>query len=103
NSLTLSPALAAILLQPRQKGAYAPLPRLVFAALGGWAAYRFLTPYALPGLEGLLGQPWANFASGLRGELWWLAPLLCGLAGAAGGWLVSRPLNRALGWFFRLF
>jgi multidrug efflux pump subunit AcrB len=103
NSLTLSPALAAILLQPRRKGVYAPLPRLVFAALGGWAAYQFLTPYALPGLEGLLGQQWAGFASGLRGELPWLAPLLCGLAGAAGGWLVSRPLNYVLGGFFRLF
>src|SRR5205085_2478196 len=50
-----------------------------------------------------LGQPWAEFASGLRGELPWLAPLLCGLAGGAGGWLVSRPLNYVLGGFFRLF
>src|SRR5581483_6267752 len=103
NSLTFSPALAAILLKPRGKGVYAPLPRLLFAALGAGAAYQFLTPYALPRLEGLLGQPWAEFAAGLAGELWWLAPLLCGLAGAAGGWLVSRPLNWALGEFFGAF
>ncbi len=103
NSLTLSPALAAILLKPREKGVYAPLPRLAFVALGGGAAYFFLTPATQHGLERLLAQPWAEFAGGLAGQLSWLAPLLCGLAGALGGWLVSRPLNWVLGGFFRLF
>src|SRR5262249_47723720 len=43
NSLTLSPALAAILLKPRAKGTYDALPRLFFAALGGFLAWRYLT------------------------------------------------------------
>ena len=37
NSLTLSPALAALLLRPRQKGVYQALPRLAFVAIGCWA------------------------------------------------------------------
>ena len=37
NSLTLSPALAAVLLRPHEKGRYEVLPRLVYALLGGWA------------------------------------------------------------------
>src|SRR5947207_2664027 len=34
NSLTLSPALCALLLKPRQKGTYAAMPRLAFLVAG---------------------------------------------------------------------
>src|SRR5260370_695282 len=41
NSLTLSPALTALLLRPVEKGATPPLPRLAFALLGGWLGWSF--------------------------------------------------------------
>src|SRR6185312_7389146 len=46
NSLTLSPALAALLLRAktRDEKFAEPLPRLAFAALGGWATYAYLWP-----------------------------------------------------------
>src|SRR3989440_531066 len=44
NSLTLSPALTALLLRPHRKGVRAPMPRLAFLLLGAWVGYRFLSP-----------------------------------------------------------
>ena len=45
NSLTLSPALAAMLLKPKRKGVYDPLPWPAFAIVGAWAGYSWLLPY----------------------------------------------------------
>src|SRR5579884_1457964 len=42
NSLTLSPALAALLLRPRTKGVYQALPWPAFVVAGGWAGYALL-------------------------------------------------------------
>src|SRR5438309_677499 len=39
NSLTLSPALAALLLKPRVKGTYQALPRPMFVLVGAWLGY----------------------------------------------------------------
>ena len=39
NSLTLSPALAALLLRPRDKETHEALPRLVYPLVGGWLGY----------------------------------------------------------------
>src|SRR5262249_44797186 len=47
NSLTLSPALAALLLKPRRKGVYQTLPWPAFLILGCWAGYTRLGPYLL--------------------------------------------------------
>src|SRR5205823_7225778 len=44
NSLTLSPALAALLLKPRDKTQAPPLPWLGYLAVGGVAGYLFLPP-----------------------------------------------------------
>ena len=46
NSLTLSPALSALLLRPRQKGVFQALPWPAFVAVGGWAGYALLGPAA---------------------------------------------------------
>jgi multidrug efflux pump subunit AcrB len=98
NSLTLSPALSALLLKPRQKGVFQALPWPAFVAVGAWAGYALLGP-RLHELAGLYGLQWP-----------WRVPsdiLAAGLAGlAAGGlagWLVSGVLNRAFGWLFYLF
>jgi multidrug efflux pump subunit AcrB len=97
NSLTLSPALSALLLRPRQKGVYQALPVLAFVVLGGWAGYAWMGPYlstwAVPRIPLELPptlQPWEG-------------PVLGVLAGAIVGWLVSSVLNRFLGWCFYLF
>ena len=42
NSLTLSPALAAMLLRPRKKGHYETLPWPAFLIMGAWAGFKYL-------------------------------------------------------------
>ncbi len=79
NSLTLSPALTALLLVPRDKTAGPPLPRAAFLLAGA-------------------GLGW--YLSG-GGAEWWVWAAIAG--GVVVGWLVSRPLNAALGAFFRAF
>jgi multidrug efflux pump len=98
NSLTLSPALAALLLRPRVKGVFQALPWPAFVAAGGWLGYAFLGPQVLklPYTAGLrLENPWVSLE---------LAANLIGLtAGAIAGYLLSRSLNRIFGWTFYLF
>ena len=95
NSLTLSPALAALLLRPRGHGGSEALPRPAYALGGGWAAWKFLTPLLAPRLAGALAA---------RPELAaWVPALLAITAGALAGWMLSRPLNYVLGGFFRGF
>ena len=110
NSLTLSPALAAMLLQPRQKGTYQALPRVAFLALGVWQGYVWLGPHLLPMVSG--SGPMSQVAAASTvpglGEVSSLTPevtagLAGGLVGAIIAWVVSKPFNRALGWFFDLF
>ena len=93
NSLTLSPALAALLLKPRVKGKYEALPRLAFLILGAWL--------------GVVGGGWwvasgpetTHHSPPTTHHLEWAALLV----GAAGGWVAGKPLNWLLGWSFRLF
>ena len=92
NSLTLSPALTALLLRPREKGIVAPLPALAFVIAGAWMAAHFGAEWLGPWAERLPVQ-----LSGATAA-WVFAAI-----GALGGWLASIPLNYALGWFFRLF
>jgi multidrug efflux pump len=85
NSLTLSPALAALLLKPRNNGNHVPLPRLGYIAAGAWLGWEFLDLSFVPG-------PWSFVPS-----------VLAIVAGGAAGWLLGRPLNFLLSQFFRLF
>ncbi|MDB5348853.1 MAG: cation/multidrug efflux pump [Planctomycetota bacterium] len=92
NSLTLSPALAALLLRPRGDGhANAALPRIAYALFGGFLAYQFLTPHFGP----VMGP--------IAAREWWAAPATCSLIGAVLGWIVGPLLDRILSGFFRLF
>jgi multidrug efflux pump subunit AcrB len=110
NSLTLSPALTALLLRPRHHGdkekgggeesAAPPLPRLAFALAGGWLGWEFLTPW----IE-RLSQPWLTehwpqgfLLSPSHGLLAFAA-----IIGALAGWFIGRPLNWLLGTLFRGF
>jgi multidrug efflux pump subunit AcrB len=95
NSLTLSPALSALLLKPRPHGQSSPsgeaLPILAFVLLGGFLGYRFLGEETLAWWEN--APPWAA----------WAVPVAAVGLGAAVGWLLARPLNFLLGGAFRLF
>ena len=99
NSLTLSPALAAVLLVPQNKQTGSPLPRLVFPLVGGWLGGEFLTPWLHRGVE-LLPETARRFADGIST---WAIFGAAVLLGAIIGFLISHPLNRLLGSFFRLF
>ena len=97
NSLTLSPALAAVLLKPRagnrqwRAGGVSPqpavrnvLPRVVIVLVGAWLGWEWLTPWISTML------PDGGFFLGLA-------------VGAGTGWILSRPLNTVLAWSFRQF
>jgi multidrug efflux pump subunit AcrB len=96
NSLTLSPALTALLLRPRDKGTAPPLPRIAFPLAGAWLAWEYLTPWLVTWSD-------AQWSEQLPETLRPWLPVLACLAGAVAGWFVSRPLNWILGTFFRAF
>jgi multidrug efflux pump len=90
NSLTLSPALTALLLRQHDKSTAPPLPRLAYPLGFGWAGWAYMTPY----LEQL---------SFLPDKPAWLDSALALLLGVVAGWIVSKPFNFVLGLTFRGF
>jgi multidrug efflux pump subunit AcrB len=107
NSLTLSPALAALLLRPRKKGHFEALPWFAFPAIGAWVGHKLGNHWAGPAMERLHLPLSPEMLDTLR--LW--APIGLGVAaGLAVGLielLLSRvagsPINFLLGWSFRAF
>src|SRR5262249_56482663 len=59
NSLTLSPALCALLLKPRDKWSKSPLPWLAYPLLGAVVGYLFLSDAAAQRLPASAGTPGA--------------------------------------------
>src|SRR5262249_41575815 len=53
NSLTLSPALSAILLRRRVKGVFEPLPWFTFIPIGAWVGHKVGLQWAAAGLTAL--------------------------------------------------
>jgi multidrug efflux pump len=95
NSLTLSPALAALLLR-RHEGQRAPLlPRLVFMVGGGWVAWTTLTAWCLGWLSYGAQRLSASFADAVQPALPWAAAAIVAAAGGAAGWLTARYFNAA--------
>jgi hydrophobe/amphiphile efflux-1 (HAE1) family protein len=90
NSLTLSPALTALLLRPREKGSGPPLPWLAYVIAGGWLGWEYLEPWLS---DGRLPQWIAPGA----------APWVAAALGALGGAALSWPLNFVLRILFRAF
>jgi multidrug efflux pump len=103
NSLTLSPALAALLLRPRTRGVYEALPRLAFALIGAWVGVQYLAPWMLPHAQPWLAATLRSYSSGPRDSVPMLVQAASAMLGMVAGWLVSTPLNFVLGWFFWLF
>jgi multidrug efflux pump len=120
NSLTLSPALSAIMLKRPAEGRLRPLPMIVFALAGAWLGFDLprlthtlgdLFPGLVELLPGWLSawlpqtpppRPWETAAPWQDLAAWRLA-LARAAVGLVLGWLAGGPLNRALGWFFALF
>ena len=95
NSLTLSPALAAILIKPKSREKPEALPRLAYALAGAALAYYlFLTPSSKGRLKPTArpSSTWPRWRrSGGVGS------------GALAGWIVGWPVDRFLVWFFGVF
>src|SRR5262249_43969616 len=81
NSLTLSPALSALLLKPRQKGVYQALPWPAFVAAGAWAGWVF-------------GGPWLLHAAARAG----ISVPSLGLARAHWGASLGLLIGATVGW-----
>jgi multidrug efflux pump subunit AcrB len=100
NSLTLSPALSAILLRKREKGSFEPLPWFAFAALGAWLGHKVGLRWAGPALASLDLDVTRATLDALR----WYGPTVLGALAATGiALILGRPLNALLGGSFRLF
>jgi multidrug efflux pump len=110
NSLTLSPALCAILLQPHGHGEHGhahqeALPRIGIVLLVGLAAVFVLAPRLAAPLG--LAAPGHGTDGGASqapdmAKLWALRGALL-VAGGAAGWLLATVINMGLGAFFRGF
>jgi multidrug efflux pump len=100
NSLTLSPALAALLLKPRAKGSFEALPWFAFPPVGAWLGHKLGIHFAGRALGPLnLNLP-AETLDALR--LW--GPVVAGaLAALVLGLVLGKPINFFLGWSFRQF
>jgi multidrug efflux pump subunit AcrB len=98
NSLTLSPALSALLLRPR--GPYGapvqPMPRLAFPCCGAALGWFFLAPWLLA--HGVDIPAFSSEGADLR-----LISCLSAAAGALLGMLIARPLNALFAAFFNGF
>jgi multidrug efflux pump len=105
NSLTLSPALTAVLLRPQNKEAAPPLPRVAFLVAGAALAWFYLGPWAVPRIESAVHWLPPSIASQqwLPAALPMIVKVACGLAGGVAGWSVGKLLNTILKSFFRAF
>jgi multidrug efflux pump len=103
NSLTLSPALSALLLRERDKETHEALPRLAFPVAGGLLCYEWLAPPLTRWLERL----WPLLPAGLLPRIapatGWIAVVTSVAAGAIVGWLLARPVGTALRKAFHWF
>ena len=98
NSLTLSPALSALLLKPRAKGSYEKMPRFFFILVGAWPGY-------LIGSGWLSEQFMEHFGDLCKGtpEAEYIPSILGILMGTLGGWLFGTPINLLMKKSFGLF
>jgi len=111
NSLTLSPALCAILFKGHTPGhgseshghaAKEAMPRLGVVLIGALLAYFMLPPYLAPllgvQLPGAHGEHVQQASAAL-----WAVRLAVAAAGAVVGWFLTGIVNRAMGAFFVAF
>lgn len=95
NSLTLSPALAVLLLKPKTQGHGEALPRFGLVLTGAWLGYAFLAPWAKTQFPEIIP---AALVGGVD-----LLPWIGAAIGIAVAMLTAGLVNRLLSWFFRVF
>src|SRR5262249_35717548 len=109
NSLTLSPALAALLLRPipqpniAKNGGTPPLPRWFYPLAAGGLGYLLLEPYVILLWEQLVVHvppDWETWLNDI--VISWAAWIGAG-ASALAGWIVIRPVNAILAVAFGRF
>src|SRR5262249_780484 len=96
NSLTLSPALAVLLLKPKSQGHGEALPRLGVGLMGAWLGWEFMTPWVAPYVS---SWPWDRLHLSPATAV----PGFAALLGFVLGLLLAWPVNFALGLIFRSF
>ena len=110
NALTMTPSRAVLIFKSDQKrhGGHRreALPWWIFGVAGGALTYWF-GPQLVGGRWGFpdpgkvdetVGTDWMSF--GLELARYYLPGLI---VGCLAGWLIIRPINKGLGWFFRGF
>jgi multidrug efflux pump len=99
NSLTLSPALAALLLRARDKETAPPLPVAIFPIVGAWLSSDIWVP--IMGTGPSLLMPTAASVLGTAAP--WVVSVSAAVAGALLASLASWPLNWILRYAFLAF
>ena len=100
NSLTLSPALSAILLRPRKKGSFESLPWFIYPPIGAWLGHKLGLQYALP----LISSMHLNLTPDQLDQLRNWGPIVGGaVAATVIGLTLGWFLNTLLGWALRAF
>ena len=99
NSLTLSPALTALLLRPREKGAAPPLPWFMVPLAAGWIGWAFTGPWVAAALARRPTTP----LTGLVQEIPWLAPAFAAAGMALLGGIAGQRVNAILRLAFAAF
>lgn len=95
NSLTLSPALAVLLLKPRSAGKTEALPRLAIAIVAAWAGYAYLGPWLMTVVGPYVQQLPVDPLTFWR----WTGALIA----ISLSWFAAVAINFALYWFFWAF
>jgi multidrug efflux pump len=102
NSLTLSPALSALLLKRREKGHFEALPWFAFIPMGAWLGHKLIGRHLTEQLMARFASPeWSETVLDLLQS--WGSTLAGGTVGLLLGLTLGRPLNFLLGWTFRQF
>ncbi len=106
NSLTLSPALAAMLLRPRgQVNPRDVLPRLFYLGLGCWFGNAYFHPYirVVPSLRRVVVPRLESLSAPIHDRISWTAWIATILASGCVFALATGPLNWLLSTFFAVF
>ena len=93
NSLTLSPALSALLLRPKaeEEASHDVLPRWAYPLLGFWIGYEFLSTPFVPTL-----LAWIALPPAYTDLMTMFVASLVGWAIAVGFWILARLFNNIL-------
>jgi multidrug efflux pump subunit AcrB len=100
NSLTLSPALSALLLRPRVKGHFEALPWFAFLPMGAWVGHKLGGHWVATTLAAL---PLELAPATIETLRVWLPIGAGAVAGLVVALVVGRPANFVLGWLFSRF